>query len=372
MNKVKFYFILSIASLGLISCSKSNNDIAIEPLRDYTVQNTVDNSAIVEYLNNYHFEVTNNPGGADDQDVTITKIPTGGTDRTIMSYLDAPSYPTLKTRPVNKNGVVYTLYYLVLRPGTGESPCNVDGVLASYKGDYLFRTAATTTAPIVPSVLLTSTFEESKFPQSYFSLYTAITGWSEIFPQFKTGDKPIQKADGTVIYNNFGAGILFIPSGLAYYNGASGAIPAYSPLIFSFKLYSILRLDQDGDGIPSYLEDHNKDGYVYDYRNKIAYPVTPTDNVEDTDKDGIPDFLDIDDDGDGYNTKLEITKPAGSAGLSKYYPYNPFIVADDPLTPNVDESLQSEPKGIPSFVSPGVYDYLTPGRLRIHLDSAHH
>jgi hypothetical protein len=31
---------------------------------------------------------------------------------------------------------------------------------------------------------------------------------------------------------------------------------------FSFKLFELQRLDQDGDGIPSYLEDLNGDGYV--------------------------------------------------------------------------------------------------------------
>jgi hypothetical protein len=30
---------------------------------------------------------------------------------------------------------------------------------------------------------------------------------------------------------------------------------------FSFKLFELQRLDQDGDGIPSYLEDLNGDGY---------------------------------------------------------------------------------------------------------------
>ena len=48
-----------------------------------------------------------------------------------------------------------------------------------------------------------------------------------------------------------GAGVMFLPSGLAYFNGASGSIPSYSPLIFSFKLYAIKRADQDGDGILS-------------------------------------------------------------------------------------------------------------------------
>ena len=32
-------------------------------------------------------------------------------------------------------------------------------------------------------------------------------------------------------------------------------------------------------------------------------------NPDDTDKDGIPDFYDIDDDGDNYTTKFEIKNP---------------------------------------------------------------
>jgi hypothetical protein len=40
--------------------------------------------------------------------------------------------------------------------------------------------------------------------------------------------------------------------GLGYY--AAGVLVSYS-LVFSFKLFELQRLDQDGDGIPSYLED---------------------------------------------------------------------------------------------------------------------
>jgi hypothetical protein len=52
----------------------------------------------------------------------------------------------------------------------------------------------------------------------------------EIFPLFKTGDTPIANADGTVTYNNFGAGVMFIPS-LAYSTG-SGSIQ----LMFNFQI----------------------------------------------------------------------------------------------------------------------------------------
>jgi hypothetical protein len=74
----------------------------------------------------------------------------------------------------------------------------------------------------------------------------------ETFPQFKTGSYST-RADGTISYNDFGAGIMFIPSGLGYYAAGSASIPSYSPLVF--KLFELQRLDQDGDGIPSYLED---------------------------------------------------------------------------------------------------------------------
>jgi hypothetical protein len=52
----------------------------------------------------------------------------------------------------------------------------------------------------------------------------------ETFPQFKTGSYTT-RADGTISYNDFGAGIMFIPSGLGYYAAGSASIPSYSPLV---------------------------------------------------------------------------------------------------------------------------------------------
>lgn len=307
MNKFKFYFIVLITTVSLFSCSKKDDDVTIEPPVDFAVQYPKDIAIIKDYLSTHYFEVVNHPGFVDDQDVTIAKIDKG--QPSIMSYLNATTYPKLLIRPVKIHNIEYELYYLVLRPGVGISPCNIDGVLASYRGTYLSRSAATAT----PASELTATlFEELKYPQTAFSLYSVITGWSEIFPQFKTGTSKINN-DGTVTHSDFGAGVMFIPSGLAYYNSGSGSIPAYAPLVFSFKLYNIERLDQDNDGVFSYQEDLNNDGYVYDYRNTVAYPTPPEDGIryaDDTDKDGIPDFLDDDDDGDNYTTKLEIKNPA--------------------------------------------------------------
>ncbi|TRX21883.1 FKBP-type peptidylprolyl isomerase [Flavobacterium franklandianum] len=362
MNKFKFYFFLLIASVSLFSCSKDDSSTTIEPPRDYKVQYTTDIALIEDYLKINYITVVNHPGFVDDQDITITKIPTGGIQPSIYSYLNANTYPKLLIRPVKLHDIEYKLYYLVLRPGVGISPCNVDGVLTSYRGTYLSLSAATATPP---SELTATFFEESKYPQTPLSLYEVITGWSEIFPQFKTGTFKTN-TDGTVTHNDFGAGVMFIPSGLAYFNSGS-SIPAYSPLVFSFKLYNIERLDQDSDGVFSFQEDHNNDGYVYDFRNTIAYPTTPTTNLDDTDKDGFPDFLDVDDDGDNYTTRLEITKPAGTnSGLSLYFPFDPIV--DDPMT----TAIETETKGIPSYDKVAkTFDYTTPGRLRIHLDNTY-
>nr|WP_314897325.1 FKBP-type peptidylprolyl isomerase [uncultured Flavobacterium sp.] len=319
MNKFKYYFILLITTLSLFSCSK-NDTATVEPLRDYAVQYATDNTDIEEYLKTNYITVINHPGFTDDQDVTITKIPDGGAQKSIWDQTDYE----LKTRNVSLHDITYKMYYLVLRTGTGISPCNVDGVLTAYKGEYLERitTSGVTSLTATP-------FEEVKYPQSFLSLFSVITGWSEIFPQFKTGTHT-SNADGTVTHNDFGAGVMFIPSGLAYYGSGSGIIPAYAPLVFSFKLYEISRSDLDRnngatftspDGIPSYLEDLNGDGYIYDYRNTTNYPTAPAVNPDDTDGDGIPDFLDIDDDGDNYTTKLEIKNPAN--GL-------PYLFADIP------------------------------------------
>lgn len=302
MNKFKYYFILIIAGLSLFSCSKDDNSIKTEPLRDYAAQYEDDIVMIEEYLNTYYIEeIIDNPGETNNQDVVFTKIPEGGDQPSIMSYLNSETFPKLLVREVELHNITYKIYYLVLREGSGESPTNVDEFLASYKGEYLSNSTDSETQE---TTLASTFFEEIKYPNAFFGLNETIVGWSEIFPQFKTGTYE-SNSDGTISYSDFGAGVMFLPSGLAYYNVRSGSIPGYSPLIFSFKLYEINRTDLDGDGIPNYLEDLDGDGYLRE--------VTIGDQkADDSDGDGIPDYLDIDDDGDGYTTKTEITDGEGN------------------------------------------------------------
>lgn len=328
MNKIKFYFILLIATISIVSCSKDKNDEPVTPPRDYAVQYAADNALIEEYLKGNYITVVNNPGIADDQDVTIKKIDAEHP----VSIWDQKVY-SLKSRDVKLHGIVYKLYYLVLREGVGESPSNVDGVLTAYKGEYLSSVTESSVTTI------TSTFfEEVKLPNKIFDLYSTVRGWKEIFPQLKTGTYE-SRVDGTVSYKDFGAAVLFIPSGLAYYNYPTGSIPAYSPLVFNVKLYSIERLDHEyymsgkdviavPDGVKSFQEDKDGDGYMW---NKNELQVGETSNPDDTDGDEIPDFLDRDDDGDDYATQGEVKDKDG-----KIYPYD--LIPDCSGNPTSDKN----------------------------------
>ena len=304
MNKIKFYFILSMLSLALFSCSK-DKEAEVAPPREYSVQYATDIKDIEEYLKTYYIEEVTT-----DFDIKISKIPTGGTQKSIW---EQTTYP-LKFREVNLHGLKYKLYYLVLNEGIGESPSNVDAVFTAYKGDYLQQV----TKDGVTTLTVTE-FERSSNPQQFFQLTSVIRGWSEVFPLFKKGTYT-SNSDGTVSYKDFGAGVVFIPSGLGYYNSGSGSIPSYAPLVFNVKLYEVQRNDQDGDGIPSYLEDLDGDGYMYSFTNTTLYPTKPTTNPDDTDGDEVPDCFDVDDDGDNYTTKLERSYKDAN-GVVKYYDF---------------------------------------------------
>nr|WP_315158945.1 FKBP-type peptidylprolyl isomerase [uncultured Flavobacterium sp.] len=324
MSKIKFYFILLIATIAVSSCNKDDdNDIEVTPPIPYADQYPKDIAAIEDYLKTHYIsEIVNNPGFPNDQDVTIKKIPEGENHPTLWSYLNSPNLPRLTSRDVVYGDVTYKIYTLLIRegipggtsPAGGEYPCNVDGVYCGYKGTLLDGTV----------------FDSSNNGQKLWNLdgngasdatgWGVVRGWSEGFPQFKTGWLS-SNADGTISYNDFGVGVMFLPSALGYYNVAKTDIPAYSPLVFSIKLYALKRYDHevntvngvsysDPDGIPSYQEDLDGDRYMYTFASGVPNP-------DDTDKDGIPDYKDFDDDGDGYATRGEVKDKDG-----KVYPFD--------------------------------------------------
>ncbi len=344
MNKVYKLILTLIVGLLIVSCNKSDTT-AIAPKRDYAEQYAKDNDSIVKFLQTHYMEVVDDTSLPNYGDVTFTEIPTGGTQVSVWN--ETADHRKLRTRLVDQNDITYTVYYINFRDGVGEKPCNVDGVYANYKG----------------TLLNGNVFDQTTSPQTLFQLDGVIRGWSEIFPQFASGTYT-SNSDGTISYADFGAGVMFLPSALGYYNITQTTIPAYSPLIFIVKLYEVKRMDQDSDGIPSYLEDlsgpiagSSPDGYIY---------VMPEDQVnqDDTDGDHFPDYLDLDDDGDQVLTKTErIQYIDPITNVKFYYSYDGAAV-DDPLTP------YNETQGVPSCGT--TPDYTTPTRLRKYRDATCH
>jgi hypothetical protein len=262
-------FLSLFAAIFMVMSCKNDDDTSIAPPRPYDEQYIVEKPLIEEYLKTHYIESVDADFNVEIDTLTIPAEQTSIWDQTV--------YP-LQNKQVSIDDVEMTLYYIVLNEGVGKQPTRADNVLTAYRGTTLEGTQ----------------FDYNPFPQTYPSLAGTILGWQEIIPLFKGGeyiDEP--GSPDPANFQNYGAGVMFIPSAFGYYNSAQVNIPAYSPLVFSFKLFDVTYADSDGDGILN--KDETIEGVdIADY---------------DTDSDDIPNYLDTDDDGDGYTTRQEIEDP---------------------------------------------------------------
>ena len=268
---LKVFF--AVAITGFFTACKQDDGNAPAPPRDYAVQYAVEKVAIDEFLDTHYIEVDAN------YNVTIGALDAGHT----VSIRNQALYP-LQQHTVVSNNVTYQVYYLKFNEGVGENPTRADNILAAYKGLTLNNEL--------------TVFDQNPFPQNYSLLSDAILGWQEIIPMFKTGIYNNTNPQDPASFSDYGAGVMFLPSGLAYYNSALPTVGAYSPMIFSFKLYDLEYLDTDGDGILN-KNEKSPDPLVTDIADY------------DSDGDGKPNYLDTDDDNDGYLTKTEIGYTSG-------------------------------------------------------------
>lgn len=258
------YKLLLIVALLFIYASSCEDDPIYEPF-DYAAQALKDNDSLVKYMQEHFLnadgeleEITNDEPAIYDDDNLFEKI---------VAY-----------HPEGRENVNYTLYYYIANEGVNEQPTRVDMVNVIYKGIHMDTHEA---------------FDQDAWG-NWWRLYDqVIPGWGYGVINFKSGDKT-DLGDGTFEYNNTGKGILFIPSGLAYNSLGNSEISSNESLIFYIELNDVTRLDHDYDTIFSMFEDLDGDG---DYIN------------DDTDGDDIPNFVDSDDDGDGTLTKDENPDP---------------------------------------------------------------
>jgi hypothetical protein len=315
MNRfLKVFSLVAIIAVIVVfaSCEKDDN-VKIAPPRDFTAQNEADMDSINKFLDT-HYIVLNET----TLEATFPEITEGVTELSIRAQQVYPLQSTM----VRRNGIDYKIYYLNFRQGVSDAPSGVDYVTINYRGTLLDGTQ----------------FDYSPIVGGGISLDKAIAGWQDIIPFFQSGIPVDDNGSGNPSsYTDFGAGAMFLPSGLAYFNGTpSNLVPTYSPLVFSFQLFDVTYTDLDGDKIL------NKDEFEFTRKKDPVtgeYLKDPEGNYiwekvavvfSDTDGDGLPNYADVDDDGDGRLTKDEIRKTDanGYPLPTEYWTYAEMFMED--------------------------------------------
>ncbi|WP_108866915.1 FKBP-type peptidyl-prolyl cis-trans isomerase [Aquimarina aquimarini] len=287
MNIRKYSYAIVFALVALCACKKDDDggDVVTVPPRDRGEQQQTDDAMLQEYLKTHFYKVEkvflDNDTVAEYE---IAKLDTiAGDNSAEMPIIESN---LLTTKKITRDGVEYKLYVLKLNEGAGShKPTYADSTLVTYRGELLYNDDA-----LFDSAITYHWFDQAS-PSG-----AVIEGWREALIDFRgaSGVKKISN-DGIPLYeNDYGHAVLFIPSGLGYFNRTQPGIPAYSPLIFNIQLFDVNQSDHDADGIPSYLEDLDGDRLVLDAD-------------DDTDENLSPNYVDNDDDGDGVLTRDEIT-----------------------------------------------------------------
>lgn len=286
IKNLKFSLVLVAILVSFISCGDDDDDNTVDfEIRDRTEQQVIDKDSIISYLTTHYYNSSfiASTSNAKYTDIVITELP----QDTDGNYLAMPN-PDENTLLLDAVDVFtstylevsYEYYILRLNEGGGESPKFTDAIRVRYEGS---------------SVASESVFDTSITPITLslqgngFTTFGTVKGWQLVMPMFNSASD-FTFNNGSVNYNDFGLGVMFIPSGLAYFAGSTTGI-SYDNLIFKFELLQMEELDHDSDGIPSYIEDLDDNLDVDD---------------DDTDEDLFPDYIDNDDDADGVLTLDEL------------------------------------------------------------------
>ncbi|MET1260879.1 FKBP-type peptidyl-prolyl cis-trans isomerase [Flagellimonas sp. DF-77] len=289
--------VVLFALLLMAGCSNDDDGLGGElvPPRLLAEVEPENDEEILEYLQShfYNYEEFDNPPAGFDFKIRIDTIAGENSDKTPLSQQVSSAVINVSSFEFGLGDgeidIPHTYYYLEAREGIGSNISVADSAFVQYQGRLLDGT----------------TFDGAENTGIWFDLariqapLQGARGFSEAIPNFKTGGNAVINPDGTFSVDGFGVGIMFLPSGLGFFNAGQAVIPAYSPLVFEIGLLTMVAADHDQDGIPSIQEDLNGNGYLYDDNT----------DQEDEENAGFPlavNFLDIDDDDDGTLTRDEI------------------------------------------------------------------
>lgn len=290
--KLKYAYLLIAGLVIISSCKKDDDSIGeVVPPRLLSEVATEDDAEIVEFLKTHFYNEDEFEAAAEGFDYKIRFDTIAGENELRRSIYDSPFLIT-ETISVESSNlgrdddevISHKLYTLVARQGvkTGK-PTIGDFSILRYEGSLLNGTK----------------FDASSNQPVRFNLSSVVRGFGNGVKNFQTGNGPIDNPNGTVSYEDYGVGAIFIPAGLGYFDSSPNTvIPTYSPLVFKIDAFDYEPdTDFDGDGIPSIQEDLNGNGNLND------------DNTDD-ETEGFsvfsPNFNDTDDDGDGILTIDEI------------------------------------------------------------------
>lgn len=275
LNFSKPYLILVTLIFFLSSCGSDDNRVTVE-INDYSEQLAIDDALLVDYLSTHFYNNQDFPR-SENEIVSIEIDTISGDNAYKIPLIDQVQQISVPVKDANNAIINHTLYYIVAQQGSEleRKPAIVDSTYVAYKGELLSGYK----------------FDERVSPV-WFDNASVVSGFRYGLQHFAPGTYSVNES-GIIRFQDFGQGIIFMPSGIGYYASGLATIPNYSPLVFSVSVYTTNESDHDNDGILSKNEDPDRDGNPFN---------------DDTDSDGILNFNDIDDDGDGILTYNEFDK----------------------------------------------------------------
>ncbi len=304
--------LLCVGLLSAVLFTSCGNDDMFEPepipVRDRGEESVAAQMRIETYLSThfYNYEEFQNPPAGFDFKIKFDTIAGDNSNKTPL--IDQVDFKMVQDR--EEDDVMYKLYYLDVIEGEGEELRFPDIATVTYEGTYVNERTIIDENDIDGdgdteeeiTIFETELFESSVVPIQ-FDLTQVINGLQDALIEFKGATNVITNPDGTLSFEEFGVGAVFIPTGLAYFEAPppGSGIPLYSQLIFAFQVYDGEIGDQDQDGLLSNFEDINGNGIEED---------------DDTDEDFVFNLFDTDDDGDGRPTVDEVETNTYTIGPS--------------------------------------------------------